>query len=563
MGHIHSSRARAIAICAALAAGACCGSALGQAGPGGRAATPADALPDARPPAPVELRPPAPPAPDVAIPSGVTVRAFRFTGLTALDPSELAPVVAAWTGRPLTGDDLAAVLREVASYLRGRGLFAASARIPPQPFAEGVVEIAVLEGRLGAVTLDLAPDARLERATAERILSALRPGTLIRRGRFDTPLLLLNDLPGVIVAPTLSPGRAPGTADLEIRAADEPLVAGTLRLDNNETPEVGRYVATAHLRLRNPRGIGDLATGELRSTPAGDYFRATLSYSLPVNAAGTRIAAIVAQQRYTLGEQFEALRANGDTDEATLVLSHPLLRTNATSVFGDVSLHQYYFRDRIDLFNLETTARHRHATMRLRGDHADGLLGGGSTAAYVEYQAGRVDLDAQSAAFDAVALRTAGSFGRWRAAAQRTQAVSAASVLSAFVFAQWASKNLAAGREFELTGPDAVRAYPVRESVPDEGYLARLDYEHRLPSGDGWRAAGGVFWDTGRGRINKDPLPGTPGNARTYSGPGVRLVAGYRERWNAGVSLAWRTTAAPLRDRDLHPRTWFFANAYF
>ena len=44
---------------------------------------------------------------------------------------------------------------------------------------------------------------------------------------------------------------------------------------------------------------------------------------------------------------------------------------------------------------------------------------------------------------------------------------------------------------------------------------------------------------------------------------GVSLLAGFRERWNAGFSLAWRTTAPPLLDRDLHPRAWFFATAYF
>lgn len=560
---MHSNRAWALAICAALIASFNCGSCFAQAGPAGRAVTPADAPSDTRPPETIDLKAPAPSASVAAIPAKVTVKQFRISGLTVLDPSELGPVVAKWVGRELTADQLNAVLSEVVSYLRERGLFAANAYFPPQQVADGVVEIAVLEGRLGQVRLNMAVDSRLERHTAERMLSSLQAGTPIQRGLFDTPLLILNDLPGVSVRPTLSPGSVAGAADLDIHAADEPLIAGRVRLDNSELREVGRYVISAHLRLRNPRGIGDLATGEFSSTHTGDKTRATLTYSIPVNADGTRIAGIIAQQRYALKEQFEALRANGDSDEITLAMTHPFLRTNNTNIFGHLSVHQYYFRDRIDLFNFESTARHRHATMRLHADHADGLLGGGNSAAYVEFQTGRVDLDAQSATFDAIALQTAGEFGRWRASARRVQVVSGESTLSASLFAQWATKNLAAGREFELTGADGVRAYPEREILLDEGYLARMNYDHRLYSGDGWGANGGIFWDTGRGKINKNPLPGTLDNARTYSGPGVSLLASFRQRWSAGISLAWRTTAAPLGDRDLHPRAWFFTNLYF
>lgn len=507
----------------------------------------------------LELHPLARPVPEFRVSGKIKVTAFRFTGLTAVDPAELQPVVEGWIGRELAAEDFDRLLDEVSRALRDRGLLAATAYLPSQSMDAGTVEIGVLEGRVASYQLNMKPDARLKRRTAEEFLSRLGPDTPIRRGLFDTPLLLLNDLPGIRVDPILSPGSAPGTADLTVRASDEPLVAGFVSLDNHEVEEVGRYAGTVHVRLRNPAGIGDLATGEVRATHTGDLARATLSYSLPVNHAGTRVGVIASAQRYRLTGDFEVLKLNGNYTQGTLAATHPFLRTHDANVYGDFSLDRTYYRDHIDLFDSLNRTRHSYATARVRADRADRWLGGGRTGMYVEYQAGRVDLEAPL--FDPLGVD--GHFARWRARVERLQFLSPESELSVALFVQGASKNLAAGREFELGGPYGVRAYPVGEMYPDEGYLGKVEYNRRLYASEGWTVAGGLFWDTAHGKLNKDPLTGAVDNSRTFSGVGTRLTAGRPGVFDAGITLAWRTTRAAETDRDLHPRVWFTAAAYF
>ena len=518
-----------------------------------------DPVLETRPQQRLELHPLARPSPEFRTSGKIKVAAFRFTGLTAFDPVELQPVVGPWIGGELAAEDFDRLLDEVSRALRDRGLLVATAYLPAQSLDSGTVEIAVLEGRVGSYRLDLGPDGRLKRRTAEGFLARLGPDAPIRRSVFDTPLLLLNDLPGVRIEPVLTPGSSPGTADLAVRASDEPLVAGFVSFDNHEIEEVGRYAGTAHLRLRNPAGIGDLITGEFRGTHTGDLTRATLTYSIPVNHEGTRVAALASAQSTRFKGNFEALGANSNYTRGVLAVTHPFLRTHDSNIHGYVALNRIYDRDRMDLFATLTRTRHSYVTTRLHADRTDRWLGRGRSGMYLEYQVGRVDVE--DPLLDPLGVD--GHFDRWRARVERLQLVSADSELVASFFLQGASQNLAPGREFEIGGPHGVRAYPVGEMYPDEGYLGKVDYNHRLYSNNGWSVAGGLFWDTARGKLNKNPLSGAVDNARTFSGVGTRLMIGRAGVFDAAITLAWRTARAVETDRDLHPRLWFTAAAYF
>ena len=384
------------------------------------------------------------------------------------------------------------------------------------------------------------------------------------RGEFDRPLLLLNDLPGVRVDPLLTPGEAFGTADLAVRVDDERLAFGYLRLDNHQIRELGRHQLTAHLRLRNPLGIGDLATGEFVRSHTGGQTRGTVTYSLPVNHSGTRIGVLLRDQRYRIGGDFEPLLANGDSTRVTLVATHPFFRALDRNVLGSVSLNEVHYRDRIDAVAFVSHSRHRYTTANLSGDRIDGLLGGGRSEIYVEYQGGRVDLDTPAvAAADAAGLGVGGWFHRGRVRLERIQFLSDRSNLLFSIATQRASKNLDFGREVQISGPNAVRAYPSGELIADEGYVARLDYQYTIPFEDGWRSVATAFLDSGRGKINKEPLPGTIANKRDISGYGFSLAAGKRDVFAAELTLAWRASGDPTTDADRHPRLWFTVIQFF
>jgi hemolysin activation/secretion protein len=512
-----------------------------------------------RPPAGLQLQAPAVSAPQLQGAGTVTIARFRFEGVTAVSSEALGAVVAPWTGRPLSPDALQEALAAVTAYLRGRGLYAAQVILADVSVADAEARVVVLEGRLGKVEIGQQDGARLRPESARGFLSPLQPGTLIARGTLDTPLLIANDLPGVRVEPALTPGAQLGTADLDVKITDEPLVAGFVRLDNHQIRELGEVELTGHVRLRNPLGIGDLATVEATRSHTGGRIRGTASYSAPVNYSGTRLGGLYSQQRYRLGGDFEPLHANGDARRYTVFATHPLIRMDDRNLSAFASLNSLEYRDRIDAVGLATDSRHRFVTARLVGDRGDGLLGGGRSAFYVEYQTGNVTID--PAAADAV-LGTAGHFSRGRLQLERTQRVTASSTVFASWTGQIASKNLAAGREILLSGPDEVRAYPAAELIADEGYLAKLEYRHQLFAGGGWRSSAALFVDSAYGKINKNPVLGTP-NTRDIWGYGVSLTAMQTQSFYAHLVFAWRGSAAPVTDPGRNPRIWFVATQYF
>ena len=117
-----------------------------------------------------------------------------------------------------------------------------------------------------------------------------------------------------------------------------------------------------------------------------------------------------------------------------------------------------------------------------------------------------------------------------------------------------------------LGGPAAVRAYALGEATSDEGHLFTAEIRFGMPKSEhlpGDFVASG-FFDYGRGRLNKDPLPlEIPGNVRTLRGVGVGLTWARQDDFLLRATLAWRLSDAPVADPvDRRPRLFFVLQKY-
>ena len=108
-------------------------------------------------------------------------------------------------GKDVGFADLEQAAARISRYYREHGYMVARAYIPAQTVTtDGVVEIAVIEGRFGKVELD--NKSRVRDSVARGYLDAF-PGTLVTQPALERKMLLLNDLPGVGEArATLRPG---------------------------------------------------------------------------------------------------------------------------------------------------------------------------------------------------------------------------------------------------------------------------------------------------------------------------------------------------------------------
>ena len=504
----------------------------------------------------------------LALSAPIFVSAFRILGEHSVTPDVLTALLSPWMGRVLDTADLVRVAEAVTAQLRAGGLLVAQAVIPAQEIREGIVDIAVIEGRIESVRLEVADDSRVGRAVAERFLARLQAGDTLRRDNVEHSLLLLNDLPGGRLAASLAAADQAGGVNIDARLENDGApVSGSVRLDNAGIRGVGEFRALLDARWRSPFGLGDLLGVSLLQSSEDGQTRASLTYGLPVNGLGTRLGMRYTEQSYRLRREFILLDASGESHSTALLASHPLIRRNDANLSVSFSYTELAFHDQQSAVNFVADSRQHITAAGIAADARDGFLGGGISEFQAQYLSGRVKLDAPIlAVLDAApgGLGVSGRFSTLRLRAQRLQGLDANSSLFVALTGQIASKNLDAGAELAIGGPDAVRAYPVGELYADQGYFGRIEYRRVLPLFATERTVASLFLDMARVEVNRNPLAGDPANKRGLGGYGVGLFQSVMKGLSVQISLAWkagkdRATAGAERT----PRMWITASLSF
>lgn len=499
--------------------------------------------------------------PAMQAPDGVRFKVTRLgvTGATMFDSATLHALVQNGEGRDLDLAELNSLAQRITSHYRAQGYLLARAYIPAQEIKDGVVEIAVLEGRLGEVRVN---DTANLKGAALSSLNLLAPGETVRAGLLEKSLLLAADTPGVEIKSTLKPGAVPGASDLLVDVSPGRRVTGSVEFDTYGNRFTGANRLGGSFNLNNPLQLGDQAS--LRAIASDEemtFLRA--SYQLPINAMGTRLGGAYSDMRYELGEDFTILNADGKAQVSSLFLLHPFARSRQFNLYGQLQYDHKKVEDRVNSTATITDKELDNATVGINGDLHDGFGGGGANSFSLTYLNGDVSLDTVSEALDAASAQSNGSFGKWNASFMRLQRLTDQASLYLAASGQLASKNLDSVEKFSLGGAYGVRAYPQGEAAGDQGYLVTLEARHNLPLPlpGLWQAT--AFMDSGHVRLNKDPWMAGD-NGRTLTGAGFGLNVSQPENWNIKASLAWKVgSEEPTSDVDRNPRGWVQAVKYF
>ncbi|HZX33030.1 MAG TPA: ShlB/FhaC/HecB family hemolysin secretion/activation protein [Rhodocyclaceae bacterium] len=484
----------------------------------------------------------------------VTVRGFRIQGARAFSDSELQALLASGVGQQLTLAKIHALAQNLTRHYREAGYPLARAYLPAQEIREGIVEVAILEGRLGRRSVR--NQSRLDERRVAAYLDDLREGDAVRGEVLERDLLLLADLPGVDVRSTLKPGASVGTTDLDIRLTDRSPYGGTLELDNFGNRNTGVWRLGSSFNAGNLAGLADsLALRALRAQGM-DYVR--IGWQLPVGSAGTQAGAAWSQMHYSLGKDFASLEAHGVADIASLYLLHPFVRSRLANLNGQFQYEHKELDDDID----STAIHNRKAldvwTLGLSGSRLDGVLGGGNNQASLSYVLGQLHLDAVSLGLDQMGHQSAGHYGKWNLSASRQQRLADDWSVSAGLHAQWAGKNLDSSEKMSLGGPQGVRAYPSGEANCDDAWQANLELRYRLLG----NVQASLFYDAAQGRINHEPIAADGNNHRRLAGHGLGLAYADADL-QVQAFVTWRDTAAPTAGEDRNPRVWIQAVTRF
>lgn len=481
----------------------------------------------------------------------VFVHGFRISRAKLFPEAELQALLADFVGKELGFAQLQKAALKIGEHYRQHGYFA-RAFLPRQQIENGIVEIVVLEGKLGEVEIDKSSQSRLDAEIARESILARQPrGAALRPDEIQRGLRILGETPGVQVSATMEPGKQEGDTNLILKLQDGPLLSGMGMLDNQGVQTTGEYRLTGTLAVNNPSGQGDQLSLMGLASANNEFVRA--GYSFRVGYDGLRLGVNASTLGYKLGGSFANLNANGSARTYGASATYPFVRSAGFNLFGAATFDKKQFINNANFANTNDKAVDVVA-FTLSGDKQEDVLGVAMNQFSLSLLSGRADLghNAADLAADQASARTQGGYLKLAYTLTRLQKLIDQTGLFVNLTGQFAGRNLDSSEKFSLGGPNGIRAYPSGDGTGDEGWM--LNAEVRQSLDDELQLVG--FLDAGGVTQHKRPWtawnaanPRLP-NRYDLAGAGVGVNFTKAGDFAVKATLATRIGKNPGRDAN-------------
>lgn len=479
--------------------------------------------------------PPRPGAPEALDGAVVVVRDVVLTGNTVFTDEQLKALIADRMGQSMNLEGMKVMIRRITDHYREHGYLFGRAMIPVQEFRDGILQVAVFEGKYDAIRVIGTPELVRD---IEPYLADLQPGDLLETGKLERTMLIVDDIPGVWVAPSISPGSKPETSDLEVAVKMEKWWGGDVGLDTYGSRYTGYYRAHLSLYRNSLLTFGDRLSA-LAMVTDESMLLGSLNYELPVDGPGLRLQVGYEHTTYELGREYEALDASGLAKIWSAKLSYPLLRSQPSNITASIGVQHKDLEDDFLAVSAFQSKSSLSFPLALHFDYRDTLVTGAVTYGMVGVTFGHLNLDEPLLSTDAATARSDGSYGKVNLDVARIQSFGHDFNLFVRVAAQWANGNLDTSESLGIAGIEGVRAYPIGEGSGDTGWLGQVELRYAIDS-----FAPYVFYDIGSNEINDEPWDAASDRRRDISGAGVG-VRYERGRWSGNLSIAYRIEGGP------------------
>jgi hemolysin activation/secretion protein len=411
------------------------------------------------------------------------VEKFVITGNKSIPSETLYGVVAGAmgvVGQEMTLAQIKTEADNITRYYRARGFALSWAYVPAQEVKEGVVEIAVVEGRVDKVLV-----SGNDYYSADFILghlSGLQSSASLSLDELERGLLTLNDYPGLNVRAILRQGEAAGTTDLYLTAEDKFPVSLSFDFDNFGSDSVGTYRFGSFLEVfnlfdlghsLNLRGVTALATDE------GELASGRVGYDVPFGS-GAHLSAFAQRYEYEAKGPISILEPTGDGDVYGLSLGYAFIRRDHMTVRVDAGYEHKNIEQQLLGFTTGDD-RLRIATATGSFEWTDDWSGRWIATAQVRQGLGEFANGLAENDPDASRLGADGDFTKYVLTVYRLQKVLDWVHVIGKVHVQYAVDPLVVSEQIAIGGPDSVRGYPAFEFMGDRGYVASAELRVKIP----------------------------------------------------------------------------------
>lgn len=492
----------------------------------------------------------------------VTIDHLEFKGNKNVDAAQLSLLLAGYLAKPLGIKELNAMTALVTRYYRQHGFMLAEAYLPEQDITQNTLTIAVVEGYLGELKLQMKgnlDEAFLKRMAAHALVSneAIKESNLVKN------VTLVNSLPGVKAISELSPGQEVGYSDVSIEVQAQPFFSGYAAANTYGNRFTGREVLNAGLFFNNLAGRGDRLGLNLKTSNGERQRAAQLGYIVPVHETGTLLNLNAGYSDYRLGGEFSILDASGRSAYGSAFLDQPMLRSRQGNITSRAGLSYKDVSDDVSAFALKNHRSINAIELGLFGDWRDALNGFNQLG--FNLKLGDVGFrNSLAKSLDATGAATAGDFDKYNLFGSRIQPLSATYHLLLRGEYQGSSKNLDSAEKLAIGGINRWREFGELPISSDRGLIIGAELRRAmlpvtglasfLPVFKSTEFSPYVFFDYGRGIIDHNALSNDNHVRSSHYGAGVDVQ--FVKKWMLDLAVSHQKSKIEGVDSESETRAW-------
>jgi hemolysin activation/secretion protein len=403
----------------------------------------------------------------------VFVKKIEVTGVTVFPKEKIREIVKDYEGKELSVREIHKVADLITDLYRQKEYLTSRAYIPPQDLTGGILEIRVLEGKMGDLKIENPGKVYF----SDKLIKSkvrIKKGEYFDYERLRKSLIKINEHPDRTAKAVLAPGTEPGQTDVVLIIDDQRTYHAGFEYDNFGSRYIGKDRYTLTFDHNNLTGHDDILSLKYLMSDGDHYDLESLRYLLPLGYTW-EMGLYAVHSELELAEEFEATEAEGKSTIASVFANKYLvdeenLEIKLTSGFDYKHIRNFQL-------GIETSRDEmRIAKLGLDVDKTDRW---GRTLLINEFSYGIPDLWGSLDAVDDEASRdgAGGKFTKWNITLIRLQSLpfpNNATLLWENQF-QVSPYILTSSEEFQIGGIRNNRGYPPAEKTGDEGLSSTVE----------------------------------------------------------------------------------------
>ena len=487
-----------------------------------------------------------------------TLKDIKIVGATVFAPEGLRPLYESDLNAEITFQDLERIAEKIKAFYKKEGYLTTTAYVGEQEIKDGVVEIRVVEGKMGDLKIE--GNKEFKSPLIENYFHT-KKNEVLNFYKLQSDLIRLNQNSDLEVKTLIAAGKAPETSDIKLDIKERVPWHLGFGTDNQGSRFTGRYRTLFSLRGSNATGRFD--TFFMSTLLSQGSFGESFSYTIPVNTFGTKFGIDGTYMQTEMGAEYREAEITGKTRIYTPYIVQEMYlgeRFQAYASYGmDIQSVKKWIGRTILITNDQLRIPFAAMDLTWIGDGSRTNFGPRLDVS-LEDLFGASRRDHPSASRDG----SGGCFVKYEQSLSYSQRMPLESYIMLRSQYQIASRTLPSSEMLQLGGMNSVRGYPEGDFLCDTGGRASLVWVFpmyllpqslKLPGSDTalrYQIQPVIFYDVGTGHVKKVNV-GEKENKLLMGAGGGLMMSFYNKLY---MQLEWAESLGQEPVHDLGPATF-------